>query len=137
MRILTGIAVVIIAVTAAAQTKPGAGKAIDLTQVIKDLEGKPLADSSDKDGKPIPITLGDAIVKALEANLPEDANAAGLAKFERDALALRVYKHNSVTLTADEVTMIKERVGRYGSTRLVGVVWRMLDPSLDKGEVSK
>lgn len=112
---------------------------IDLTQTLKDLEGKPLADVSDAGGKPIPVQLGETLWKALEWPMQMDSKdpaAAGLAKFKRDAIAMRIYSHKSVTLTTDEVQIVKECVGVYASTRAVGVIWRLLDPKL-AAEASK
>ena len=117
-----------LALTLTAQAQ---GHAIDFTQVMKGLDGTAFTQTSgttEKPQKPEQITLGDISVNALETLMPDDAKLTGEDKFKMDMLARKVYKAKSVTLSTDEVNLLKQRIGKlYGAT-IVGAAWRMLDP---------
>lgn len=121
----------VIAALALTLTAQAQSRAIDFTQVMKGLDGTPFTQTNsavDKTPKQEQLTLGDVSVNALETLVPEDAKLTGEDKFKMDLLARKVYKAKSVTLTADEVKLLKERIGKlYGAT-IVGAAWRMLDP---------
>lgn len=103
---------------------------LDFTQVLVGIDGKPiLQPSSDPSAKAQPMTLGFACVSALEAQLPEDRNAAGVDKFKLDALARKIYGQKDVVLSVDDVATIKARVGEAWGNTVVGAAWRLLDPS--------
>jgi hypothetical protein len=105
---------------------------IDFTQIIKDLDGKPLPINIE--GKlPSVATLGQVAKDALVNNLQEDAQLSGSAKFDHWTLALKVYPNKSdVVLTAEEVATIKERIGKAFGPVVVGPAWTMLDPASKK-----
>jgi hypothetical protein len=109
---------------------------IDFTQVLKDLDGKPLP--VNPDGKlPAPATLGyvakEALVNALQGDPPE-----GSAKFDHWQLAAKVYPDKSdVVLTAEEIATIKERIGKGFPALVVGPAWRLLDPAVSPARVAE
>jgi hypothetical protein len=119
-------------VALAAQNEPKADspRHIDFTQVIKDLDGKPLPINID--GKlPAVATLGQIAKDALTNILQEDSTLAGSVKFEHYLLAQKVYPDKSdVVLTAEELATIKERIGKAFGPVVVGPAWKMLDPAL-------
>jgi hypothetical protein len=102
---------------------------IDFTQVLKDLDGKPLP--VNPDGKlPAAATLGyvakEALVNALQGDPPE-----GAGKFDRWQLAAKIYPDKSdVVLTAEEVATIKDRIGKGFPALVVGPAWKLLDPAV-------
>jgi hypothetical protein len=58
---------------------------------------------------------------------------AGEDKFKLYALARKIHDNpQNVTLTAEEIVILKERIGKVWDAEVVGAAWRMLDPSLDK-----
>jgi hypothetical protein len=101
---------------------------IDFTIVINGLDGKPIMIPDGK-GKQEALTLNTACVNALETSLEEDRQMPGEAKFKLDELAHKIYNKNGVSLTAEEVVLIKQRVGKLYNPLVVGAVWRILDPS--------
>lgn len=114
--------------------------AIDFTQVLNNLYGKPLPGFdciSDKD-KPAPepgkncgaLTLGDASINALESSLEQDRNEAPIKKFERDQLARLIHDNKAAVLNSEQIALIKDRIGKAFTAAVVGASWPMLDPSL-------
>ena len=114
-------------------------KPIDFTAKLHDLDGKAIqvtgADGKGivgADGKVQELTLGDVSVNALEGGLAEDANVAGSVKFQRDELARKIYKHSNVSLSVEDIALIKERIGKLYGSMIIGSAWRLLDPVAGK-----
>lgn len=80
----------------------------------------------------LPLTLGDVAVNALLAPTEDDRNLAGTKKLERDRLARRIYGNPKAALSAEDVSLIKERIGKVYPASIVGASWPLLDPTLDK-----
>lgn len=110
----------------AAQDTP---RHIDFTQVIKDLDGKPLPINIE--GRlPAVATLGQVAKDALVNVLQEDAQLSGAVKYDHWVLAGKVYPDKSdVVLTAEELATIKERIGKAFGPLVVGPCWKLLDPA--------
>lgn len=123
MKAPAALLILALTLTAAAQSHT-----INFTQEITSLDGKPvMAPTSATDPKPQPITLGDVSVNALETMMQEDAKLTGLDKYNMDVLAHKIYKQKSAVLTAEEIKLIKDRIGKIYSATIVGPAWRMLD----------
>lgn len=105
-----------------------AAAGIDFNQPLVGLDGKPILTGDAK--APIVLTLGEASVTALENTLEEDKTATGAEKFKRDELARKVYKKSDVVLTAEEIALIKDRIGKSYGALVVGAAWRILDPAM-------
>lgn len=103
-------------------------KGIDFTAPIIGLDGKPMMNGDPKE--PVPLTLGEVAITALESTIEEDKQATGADKFKRDELARKVYKQKYVVLTSEEISTIKERIGKSYGAMVVGAAWRMLDAAL-------
>lgn len=82
-----------------------------------------------KDCSQVPMTLGDAAVTALESPLTDDGTD-GKKKFERDALARKVYNNAAAELSPEDVALIKERIGKFWNAPQVGAAWPLLDSTL-------
>jgi hypothetical protein len=118
-------------ITLASQNEPKADtpRHIDFTQVIKDLDGKPLP--INMEGKlPAVATLGQVAKDALVNVLQEDAQLPGSVKYDHWVLAGKIYPDKSdVVLTAEELATIKERIGKAFGPLVVGPCWKLLDPA--------
>jgi hypothetical protein len=115
------------AALAVAQETP---RHIDFNKPLIGLDEKPIP-NLDKDGKVLgTVILSDVAVGALEAQLDEDRASTGQQKFERDTLARKIYKAKSVVLTAEELDLIKTRIGKAYGSQVVGAAWRLLDPAM-------
>jgi hypothetical protein len=103
---------------------------IDFSAAITDLDGKSVPNPDPKGWKPY-LTLSDVTATALEANLDEDkSETTGVPKYERDNLTRKIYKQTKVVLTAEQITLIKERIGKAWGSLVVGAAWRLLDPAV-------
>lgn len=95
---------------------------IDFSKQLVNLNGEPLKeDASNK-----PVTLGYVIVNALLADNPREP-LDGTEKLERYELAKAIYKGERNDLSAEEVVLIKQLVGKLLSTLVVGQIFEMLD----------
>ncbi len=97
--------------------------AIDFTQILTDLDGKPVKNSE------IEVTLGAAATHALLTPFPDEQNLSGEEKVKRFLLATKVREAKDVKLTIDELNMIKKLVGKAYAPLLVGRIWEIIDPA--------
>ena len=104
---------------------PGNSKALDFTQTVLGIDGKPL----NGDTKPA-LTLGDIAVTALHSTIEDDKTLSGLDKFKMDELARKIYKSKAAMLSVEDVALIKTRIGKVYGPLVIGATWRLLDPSL-------
>jgi hypothetical protein len=107
-----------------AQDKP---RHINFTEALTGLDGKPIVQGDPK--KAEPITLGDIAVASLENSLEEDRQMSGDAKFKLDTLARKIYKMKDAILTVEDISTIKQRIGKAYPPVIVGAAWRLLDPA--------
>ena len=109
-------------VTVAAQ-----GRTVDFTQQLTGLDGKPITLTAAPDSPP--ATLSDIAIAALTAQFTDEQTMPGSKKFELYELARKVYKKKDVTLTAEDVATLKDRIGRFWGPAIVGAAWPLLDPN--------
>lgn len=102
-----------------------APRTIDFTQQIHGLDGKPI---NGGDGK-TPMTLGEVSVNALQVGGQDDSKLSGVEKLKMYELAKKIYNNKNATLTAEQITMIKDRIAKYYATIVVGPAFEMLDPA--------
>lgn len=96
---------------------------IDVTRAILDLDGRPVA----IEGEPA-LTLRSAIVNALLTPLKGDEALNGPSKLKNWLLAQRIHGDDSPDMKAEDIALVKERVGRGYTALVVGRVYEMLDP---------
>lgn len=118
---------------------------VDFTQNLRGVGNEPITIGGKdchqgqipgRDCSQVPMTLGDAAVGALETTLAQDAGEDPTKKFARDALARKVYENKHAILSPEEVSTIKDRIGRVWGAAQVGATWPLLDPSLAVGTTS-
>ncbi len=109
--------------------------AIDFTQPLKTADGEIAQDcahySTDtgKCDKVVPLTLGRLIAAALSQ--PKKGDIVG--QVQDGKLAMRVLDSKDETLTPEEITRIKERLGEMGVNAVVVLnAVRAIDPTVDK-----
>ena len=107
--------------------------AIDFTQPLVGIDGEKIA------GPPAgkPITLGDVAVTALQSQLKDEQDMPGAKKFELYRLAGKVYKNKACHLTAEEIALLKDRIGKVYGPGVVGPAWAILDPNSVSKDVGK
>lgn len=89
---------------------------IDLNQPLYELNGNEVKD----------FDLKKACVDCLMLSDPEE-KVDGQTKLERYTLGLVINKGGEVDLTAEQITKLKERVGKYANTIIVGQVYELLE----------
>jgi|SRR6478752_2731155 len=115
--------------------KNGGVSGINMTQVIVDENAVPVKDQylqepdDPKCLKCQPLTLGAAIAHALFAALPSEKDVSGEQKFARGELALRIKNNPDAKLTAAEVTVIKDLVGKLYNGVIITRIYPMIDPN--------
>lgn len=98
---------------------------IDVTQRIVQLDGKDFKDANDK---VVEFTLQKIIEDSLLGSYQDEQGLAGTEKMKRFQLAVKVHGSKAVTLTAEEISLIKTLVGKGYNALIVGQVWKMIDP---------
>jgi len=97
---------------------------IKVNQKLKNLDGSVLKDS-DGQGGAVDATLKDALVNAVLA--PADKES-GIDKVRKYELAKLIFSaKTAVELTAEDVTLLKERVGSVYPALIVGQIFEMLN----------
>lgn len=122
--IATLFAALALTLSASAQTHT-----IDFTQEVKGLDDKPIMQplATDSGAKPVALTLGDVAVNALVTPMDGDIKLTGEDKFKMNELARKIYKHKAVVLTAEDLKLVKERIGKLYAATVVGYAWHVLD----------
>ena len=97
---------------------------VDFDAMLKALDGNPIP----FDDKGQPTTLKDVCVAPLVNELGNDRESStGDDKFKRWQLAGRIAKGGVVEISADEVKMLKERIGKGYGAVIVGPAWTLLE----------
>lgn len=100
---------------------PTTSYATDFTQKILDANNQPIKQEN-RD-----LTLGDVSSAALFANRPDD-KASSEDKFKRGILALKLKDaKGDIVLSSEEITLIKDQIGKSFSPLIVVRAWQMLD----------
>lgn len=113
---------------------------IDWTQELHDIEGEAIRDTKiegnrvvvrlDEEGLDVALTLGRACINALLTEL-QNENQTGAQKFDRFKLAMQIANEPKKDVTAEDISLIKERVGKNYVAYVVGIVWTMLEGNDD------
>jgi len=102
---------------------------VDLLQPITHINGTPINEK--KDGKEKDITLKDICIRALVTHISEnkkDEIVSPEQKFKNGLLAETLYQNDTVELKAEEITLLKNRIGKIFTTEVVVSSWKLLDP---------
>ena len=92
---------------------------INFNVKLTNFDGEPL-----KDEKKEELTLGSAVKQAL---LVLDEKASGPDKYESYVLATKVVAGGEVELKSEEITRIKDAIGKYMFPIVVGQAWDLLE----------
>jgi hypothetical protein len=103
-------------------------KTIDFTQVLIGVDGKALFNPETK----VTLTLGEVAITALETMNQEDRDMPGAKKFQMDELARKIHGNKAAVLPVEDITLIKERIGKAYGPMVVGPAWRLLDPATEQ-----
>jgi len=108
---------------------------IDMTVVLHDDAGKPIADqyvqtsddpSCSKCGS---LTLGHAVAHALFAAFPDEKDLSGEQKWARGVLAEQIKNEPKAQLSSAQIVVIKALVGKLYNGVIVTQIFKLLDPN--------
>lgn len=102
---------------------------IDLDAVLRDLDGKPMKSDASSDSPN--ATLKSICLSALMASLPDEQHLPGTEKIVRYKLAIRIHDGGSQEFTPEEVTKMRDLIGKVYTTLVVGRAFDMLDPKAE------
>jgi len=95
---------------------------VNVDGVLKSMSGETLKDVVN--GEAIDAKVKDALVNAI---LSPVQNEQGVEKVKKYELAKRIYAGGDIDLVAEEVALIKERVGESYAPIIVGQLFELLD----------
>ena len=100
---------------------------IDFSARIVNLDGEPVEENG------VVLTLGSLSINALLATLADlrgqTEQLPGTEKVRQATLAQKIHTEGSVDLSAEDITMLKDRIGRAYSPLAVMQAWQLLDPA--------
>lgn len=111
----------------------------DVTAVMVDYKGKQIERGGivcPECNRPIDLekmTLRDVLIEAL-VNEMGGEKIDGREKLRRHKLAMRISSHDSVSLSAEEVVLLKEQTPKFYKAMIAGRVWEILDPETERGD---
>jgi hypothetical protein len=118
----------IVVLTGMAHSADAPKAAIDFSQVILDDKNQPVIDA-DKST----LTLATVSIRALGQMFDDERGLAGDEKLKRGFIAFKIAEAKApLLLSPDEVTKIKQCVGKAWSPLVVARAWPMLDPTIEK-----
>lgn len=99
--------------------------------VLKKFDGKELVrrENPEPSAPEVPLTLKHVAIEAIFAQLPGEESMSGQTKLDLHLLGVRVNAGGDVELKAEELALIKERVGRAWPAIIAGPALIALDPA--------
>ena len=94
---------------------------INWNAVLVDMENKPLKADADKD-----LTLAKVAINALSQVTQADANLTGEEKFKLGALAYKIHNEPDAEYEVEEVSKVKERIGKLYAPSAVFQAYNLL-----------
>lgn len=105
---------------------------VNVTQVLKNFNGKPLKDNIGTGGKPklVDLTLRSVLCSALMFTNNKELQAAPNVdeRIRRFILAQDIYKNDVVVLRVDDLADLKQRINGLFQTPMVAAAMLILDP---------
>ena len=98
-----------------------------LTAEITDLDNKPINEGDGADAKT--VTLGGLLLRCLLLPLRGDDSLTGDQKVKVAMLAHKIHGKEDADLTAEEVTLLKDRSGKAFTPLIVMRIWALIDPA--------
>jgi hypothetical protein len=101
----------------------------DFTKVLRAFDGSPAIDNVLKDNTQINTTLGLVCRKALLSTMPGEKNGSWEDQFKRHMIADRIERNPRCDITAEEITLLKERIATIYGPLVTGQCVELLDPA--------
>lgn len=101
---------------------------VNFSQILNNINGKPLK-HRDEEGNEGDLKLSDVCTNALMSLAEQDKNENGVKKFKRYQLATKIHKQDEVEVTAEEVSLLKEKIGSLYGPAVIGPCYELLEGS--------
>lgn len=106
---------------------------VDVTQILKSFNGKPIKTNTGTDDEPeiVDLTLRICITTALMYSSEQEIRSGPDAnnRLKRFILAQEVYKKDEIVLSLDELTDLKKQINGFWATPVVASALIILDPA--------
>ncbi len=105
---------------------------IDFDTIVCDQEGNPVKDTiaaQSNGGTAKDLTLGNAAIYALNTSFQDEQSLTGNDKFNRGRLAYDIYKTPQLDLKSEDITLIKNVIGKMYTPMIVYQTYNLLDNS--------
>jgi hypothetical protein len=99
---------------------------IDFSVVLRTPDGRAIKEGDAEDAPD--LTLRAACAAVLFNQIPGDEHMIGSKKLELAKLGMKLFADGEVTLSSDDVTALKERIGVAYSPLVVLRAFELLDP---------
>ena len=107
--------------------------AADFTAPILDFDNTPASACPASDpGCGKVLTLSDVAIASLMGTFPDERDLSGEEKIKRFGLAMRIRNAKDISLTAEEIALLKKIIGRSYGPLVVGRAYPMIDPGEKK-----
>ncbi len=98
---------------------------ININETIKNIKGEAIKDGETKE----PLTLKTICTNALMGTYEEEKKVSGAEKAKRFQLAMKIQSSNGeAVLQSEEISLVKELIGRGYPPLVVGRAYEILDP---------
>lgn len=101
---------------------------LDVTQVLLGLDGEAIKDADNK-----PVTLRPICINALMATMEADKGMTGEDKVKIWVLAGKIQKEDKPALEAEDVALLKKRIGAAYGPAIVGPAFLLLNGTAGTG----
>jgi hypothetical protein len=98
------------------------GRVLPFATPLTGFDGKAL-----EDPKTGPVTLSSVTVDALIVTIDADKTLPAIEKFKHDELARRIFNDPNTPLQAEEINLIKERIGAVYGPEVVYPAWKLIE----------
>jgi hypothetical protein len=94
--------------------------------VLEDMDGKPIVEGRDADGKDRVLTLGRVAINSLSALSQADQQLSGEEKFKLGALANKIHTEPDAEYEVEEIAKVKDKIGKLYAPYLVFKTYSLL-----------
>ena len=98
---------------------------INFDKILRDFDGAEIPMTA---GGNDPTKLGYVCITALMASFPGEEQLPGTEKYKRYDLARKIHKGGTVNVPTEDVTLLKNLIGKAFAPLIVGSAYEILDP---------
>lgn len=100
---------------------------IKLRDTITDYEGKPVTVPNEETGTKTPLTYFDVFINSLNSQAPGEMPLTAEKKSQIYQISKKMYQSNEPNFTTNELSLIKERIGKTYAPMVYGKICDLFD----------